>query len=227
MFLDHAICKLTLEVLMDPKNEELKNVINLRMGGFHAFCIFIEVIRKWFAATNLQDLCIEADLVGTASAKKIMKCKQYNTAVQSLKVVYEALQQIKLEAFDKRLLSTHHSNADLLRFLESEELKNLIEEPSLTNLNALTELDTTLFERFQQFEELLSDFRPMAKSWNSFVEMVQILTDFIKSTRNGDWHTHRKAFERMLKRYFAYDWTNYSRILGHRAKTSFYPSRHL
>ena len=29
MFLDHAICKLTLEVLMDPKNEELKNVINL------------------------------------------------------------------------------------------------------------------------------------------------------------------------------------------------------
>ena len=93
-----------------------------------------------------------------------MKCKQYNTAVQSLKVVYEALQQIKLEAFDKRLLSTHHSNADLLRFLESEELKNLIEEPILTNLNALTELDTTLFERFQQFEEMLSDFRPMAKS---------------------------------------------------------------
>ena len=72
MFLDHAICKLTLEVLMYPKNEELKNVINLRMGGFHASCIFIEVIRRWFAATDLQDLCIEADLVGTASAKKIM-----------------------------------------------------------------------------------------------------------------------------------------------------------
>ena len=46
MFLDHAICKLTLDVLMYPKNEELKNVINLRMGGFHASCIFIEVIRK-------------------------------------------------------------------------------------------------------------------------------------------------------------------------------------
>ena len=120
LVLDHAIYKLALEVLMDPKNEELKSFISLRMGVFHASCIFIAAIGKRFAAAGLQDLCIEADLVGTTSVEKIIKGKQYNRAVWSLKVFYEALHPIKLEAFEEWLLSTHHSNADLLRFLESE-----------------------------------------------------------------------------------------------------------
>ena len=75
LVLDHTIYNLALEKLMDPKNEELKSLINLRIGGFHACCIFIAVIGKRFAAADLQDFCIEADLVGTASAEKIMKDK--------------------------------------------------------------------------------------------------------------------------------------------------------
>ena len=56
------------------------------------------------------NICTEADLVGT-SAEKFMKVKQYNRAVLLLKVVYEALQQIKLEAFEEWLLSTHRSKS--------------------------------------------------------------------------------------------------------------------
>ena len=84
-----------------------------------------------------------------------------------MKVIDEALQRIKREAFEEWLLTTHHSNADLLRFLESEGLKSLIEETRLINFNAATQLATFLFERFQQFEETLSDCKPMAKYWNS------------------------------------------------------------
>lgn len=50
-----------------------------------------------------------------------------------------------------------------MRFLESEELENLIEQLSLMNFNAATELATALFERFQKFEEILSDHGTMAK----------------------------------------------------------------
>ena len=57
------------------------------------------------------NICTEADLVGTASAEKFMKVKQYNRGVLLLKVVYEALQQIKLEAFEEWLLSTHRSKS--------------------------------------------------------------------------------------------------------------------
>ena len=57
-----------------------------------------------------------------------------------MKVVNEALQRIKHEACEEWLLSTDHSNADLLRFLESEDLKNLIEEPNLINFTAANEM---------------------------------------------------------------------------------------
>ena len=59
---------------------------------------------------------------------------------------------------------------------------------------------------FQQFEEecILSEFRPMATYWNSFIDMVQILLDYIKSTRTGDWHVHLQASECMLNWYFEY-----------------------
>ena len=77
---DRAIYKLALEVLMNSTNEELKSSINLRMGGFHASCIFIAVIGKRFAAAGLQDLCIEPDLVGTTSAENIVNGKPYNNS---------------------------------------------------------------------------------------------------------------------------------------------------
>ena len=51
----------------------------------------------------------------------------------------------------------------------------------------------------------------MSFLWNSFFEMVQILLDFIKSTRTGDWSSHMQVSERMLKWFFAYDRPNYSR----------------
>ena len=32
-----------------------------------------------------------------------------------------------------------------------------------------------------------SELGPMSFLWNSFIEMIQILLDFIKSTRTCDW----------------------------------------
>ena len=46
LVLDHAIYCKALLILMKPKNIQLKNFINLRMGGYHASCIFIAVIGK-------------------------------------------------------------------------------------------------------------------------------------------------------------------------------------
>ena len=96
LVLEHAIyCK---ALLMEPKNMQLKNFINLRMGGFHASYIFIAVIGKRFGTAGLKDFCIEATLIGISSVKSMIKGKQYNRGVKALKMVYEALQQLKIEA---------------------------------------------------------------------------------------------------------------------------------
>ena len=51
----------------------------------------------------------------------------------------------------------------------------------------------------------------MAKCWESILNMVQILMDYIKSTRNGNWDLHLSSMERMLPWFHAYDRVNYTR----------------
>ena len=42
------------------------------------------------------------------------------------------------------------------------------------------------------------DFGPMAMFWQSYLVMVQILLDFVKSIRLPDWNLHLQSTERML-----------------------------
>ena len=111
---------------MKPKNIQLKNFINLRMGGFHTSYIFIAVTGKHFAAAGLKDLCIDATLIRISSVESMIRGKQYNRRVRALKMVYEALQRLKIEAFE-RWLKDEQKNDVLLKFLGSSELQDLID----------------------------------------------------------------------------------------------------
>ena len=51
----------------------------------------------------------------------------------------------------------------------------------------------------------------MAAFWSSFISMVQVLLDHIKSIRMGDWDLHLQAAERMLPWFHVYDRTTYLR----------------
>ena len=101
LVLDHTIYCKALLILMEPKNIQLKNFINLRMVGFDASCIFIAIIGKRFGAAGLKDLCIEATLIGIRSVESRIRGKQYNRGVRRLNMVYEALQRLKIEAFER------------------------------------------------------------------------------------------------------------------------------
>ena len=105
LVLDHAIYFKALKVIMDPIilviNLELRNFVNLRMGVFHASCIFIAVIGKRFGAAGLKDVYIEASLIGIGSVDRVLKGKHYNKGVRALKIICETLQRLNLEAFER------------------------------------------------------------------------------------------------------------------------------
>ena len=123
--LDHAIYCKVLEVIMDTRNLQLRNFVNLRIGAFHASCIFIAAIGKRFRAAGLKDVCIEGSLIGIGSVDRVLKGKQYNKGVRALKIIYEALQRLKLKAF-KRWLRKENKEDILVDYLESTELLQLI-----------------------------------------------------------------------------------------------------
>ena len=59
LVLDHSIYVKTLQGLQNPNNVDLKEFINLRMGGFHACRIFLEAVSKKCWSTGLHDLIVE------------------------------------------------------------------------------------------------------------------------------------------------------------------------
>ena len=96
LVLDHAIYAKASEVLQNPNNTDLKEFINLRMGGFHACRIFLAAIGKRFGSAGLHDLIVDACLSRPESINRILNGKEYNYGIRICKVIFEALQHAKI-----------------------------------------------------------------------------------------------------------------------------------
>ena len=124
LVLDHAIYSKAVEIIMMERNADLRAFVNLRMGGFHAACIFLCVIGKRFADAGLKDIIVESALVGEDSAQQVLKGKHYNNAMRVHMYVAEAITRIRLDAFEDWLKKTN----------KFEEYTNIIKEKALTDL---------------------------------------------------------------------------------------------
>ena len=62
--LDMAIFSKAVEIFMNPRYIDLKDLIVLRLGAFHTMCIFIAVIGKRFGDGGLRDIIVESNLLG-------------------------------------------------------------------------------------------------------------------------------------------------------------------
>ena len=78
---DHAAYLKALEVVLAEGNESLKEFINLRMGGFHAVCIFMAVISKIYGDAGLQDLLIQSGISTEGRVEQVLRWKHYNNAM--------------------------------------------------------------------------------------------------------------------------------------------------
>ena len=133
------------------------------------------------------------------------------TSHRALKMVHEALQRLKIEPYD-RWLKDEQKNNVLVNFLGSSELQDRIDGVTQDPSRQLAKLDK-LFKLYETFEEkfICSELGTMSLLWNSFIEMVQILLDVVKSMRTCGWPLHMQASEPMLEWFFTYDCPNYSR----------------
>ena len=54
---------------------------------------------------------------------------------------------------------------------------------------------------------------PLKVFWNSYLEMVELVMNFVRATREGNWDLHLESIKNMLPWFFAYDHINYARYL--------------
>ena len=211
LVLDHAIYCKAVEIIMDDRQIDLRDLINLRMGGFHATCVFLGVIAKCFGDAGLNDLIVETGLIGAHMTEQFLKGKHYNNTSRIHHYVAEAITRLKLDAFQDWIQSNGKYqvyepavNADKVKVLDASKNSD--------SMKSWVERLQELFDLRDEFEESISDSErfPMAVFWNSYLDMVQTLRDFTKSIKLGDWDLHIHSSEKMLRWYHAYDHYNYA-----------------
>lgn len=209
---DHAIYAKALEILNNPNNEHLRTSIHIRMGGFHACCILLRVFGKRFASAGLRDIIIETGLVGPSSVESVLRGKQYNYGMRIIKIVSEALFRLKLEASKVWLEQKNELNL-LNQFLESKDMLKLIDVRNPENMQAVASTFANFQQHVEQFDQeiLESKLGPTARFWQSFLDMSQLLLDYVKSFCLGDWELQLGSMERMLSWFHAYAHVNYAR----------------
>jgi hypothetical protein len=190
----------------------------IRMGGFHIALNFLSVIGKKYTNSGLDDLLVESGIYAAGTTSALIAGKSYNRGVRAHKLVSEALFRLTWRAFSKWLSSKPTQEASI----DKEELlakinacRHAVKDHSNVSEN-VKELECQVQQVVSVFNEFKEESRAKLKLfafWEEYGTMVNILLQFIKAERTGDWNLHLAATANMLPYFFAMDRQNYARWL--------------
>ena len=92
----------------------------------------------------------------------------------------------------------------VLNELQPEIFRDTLESPCLASLHT----------RFQQYMHILrSGNGTMSTFWMSYVDLVKLLLNLLRASREGDWNLHLASVSKLIPWCFAYNHNNYARYL--------------
>ena len=71
----------------------------------------------------------------------------------------------------------------------------------------------TVEEEFLQYQKQKEESSKLFRFWNDYIRMVQLLLQFIRAERTGNWYLHLSTTADMVPHFFSMDRPNYSRWL--------------
>ena len=190
----------------------------VRMGGFHIILNFLALLGKKFENSGLEDLLIESGVYGSATISSAMKGKAYNRGIRAHKLTMEALFRLQWQAFttwyQERDDTKKTINQDILvEVLTSLQNSMQDKEKFLATFQQFKHEIRTVEEEFSKYNQKKEGSSKLCQFWNNYVGMVQLLLQFIRAERTGNWHLHLSTTAAMIPHFFSMDRPNYSRWL--------------
>ena len=205
---DQALYAKATEIIW--KHRDTFSEVIPRMGAFHTLCTLLNIIGKRFQDAGLRDLCIESGIIAEGSVEKLLLGKQYNRAVRFHKLLYEALQRLAWKGFVESQSSDETGNLESLVNTFSLEI---CQKTFTETLNSPVFL--LLAESFETYKDSLRQHEgPLASFWMSYLDIVDIMLNILRASREGNWDLHLSAIHDMIPWCFAYDKHNYARYLS-------------
>ena len=180
----------------------------VRLGEFHTMMSFLSIIGKRFKDAGLTDILIESQVVAEGSINGVISGHHYNRSIRSHKLLYEALQRMRLAAYINTL-PTEESDS-LIKLFNSAAQQ--FPKDNHTNI-IMSDQFTNFVSSYNAYVADQSVKSPTFSFWSSYIRMVELLLTFLRATRTSDWELHLASVRFMLPWFFAYDRTNYARYL--------------
>ena len=148
---------------------------------------------------------IESEIIAPGSVKGVLTGKHYNCSIRVHKIIYEVLERLRWEAFEKSLATAEKATLDSVgvNLKADSNLDNFWNDCSSTNVIDIKRM-------LEQFVTQRSEVNPLFAFWSKYIDMVQLLLLQIRATRTTDWHLHLSSLRAMISCFFfATDRVNY------------------
>ena len=191
-----------------------------RMGGFHRATNYMGDIETIMEGSGFEDCLIEPGIYSNAIISKINRGKAYSRGMRAHKLLFEALSRLKWKAFID-LIKENNVNVD---DIDEEQVKNAVTAVQNLMKNAFNNKDefrtafehlkvtlrpvTQIVQRFERNSRNRSDTYVFS---DNYLEMEQVLLEYVASEREGDMKSQINAFADMLSYNFACNHLNYAR----------------
>ena len=199
--------------------EEFVDVV-IRMGGFHIALNFLSLIGKKYLNSGVEDLLIESGVYAAGTTTNIMKGKSYNRGVRAHKLLSEAFFRLMWKAFETWFQTSHPNKRSIAEEYDRLEISNVVhavENYKEGNaIKAVQDLEGELKGLTSSFEAFVSERTKKSKMfafWSEYCDMVNVLLQFIKAERTGNWNLQLHSVAALVPYFLAMDRQNYARWL--------------
>ena len=212
LWCDEGVYRIAKEIqLLKPL--EFQNIF-IGIGGFHAEKIVLASIGKYLEDSGAESIFVETEIFGPNTVKAVMSGGHYVRAKRGIRLLSEALNQLRLEQF---LLSIDCATFEKL-FKEVSEFQELFTNKTfeksevVERWNKCINLIPEFKELFAEFTRIESRKSDLFRYWSVFLdELFPIIKDLTNSFRERNWLLHLSAIRRAIPLFFVFDRVNYCR----------------
>ncbi len=193
-------------------SDQCKGLV-LRLGGFHIMMNFLKVIGKHFEESGLSDVLVESGVYGASVVSTILNGKGWNRAIRCHKLAYEALWRVLWHLFVQWMNDSNRKfpeTGDELTDAVVQAFAGGTQDSLLAAVSAQRDCIQDMKKDLSEYIEEKSVF-PTFRYWTQYIELVQMLLNFIRAEREGNWQLHMSSFKQMLPWFAVYDHVNYTR----------------
>lgn len=207
--LDMGLYKPAKQILM--LQTDLQDKYILRPGELHTVMAMLRTIGSFIDNSGVDSAWIQSNIYGQSTCNQIINGNHVKRGlkahIMTLLTLFHLYKDVFFRSYPELELGLKGALDDFNDACDTKSSETIRGTHS-SLVNVVTEKEIV-----KQMAEFDQSGKPMHKIFRTYMKMVCIMLQFIRSVRTGDWNLHLISLEAFTKYFFALDKLNYARMI--------------